>query len=72
MITHYEDARRNTFFIQFINLKKKGSIAEDIVKFQISNTKVIDILDEHLIDVFIGTLKNKIQHEFHLWKPKSL
>jgi hypothetical protein len=26
MISHYEDTRRNTFFIQLINLKKKGSI----------------------------------------------
>jgi hypothetical protein len=25
-----------------------------------------------LIDVFIGTLKDNIQHEFHLWEPKSL
>jgi hypothetical protein len=36
------------------------------------NIKVIDIPDEHLIDVFIGTLKDNIQHEVHLWKPKSL
>jgi hypothetical protein len=25
-----------------------------------------------LIDVFIGTLKDHIQHEVHLWEPKSL
>jgi len=25
-----------------------------------------------LIDVFIGTLKDNIQHEVHLWEPKSL
>ena len=72
MITHYEDTRTNTFFIQLINLKKKGSVAEHIEKFQRLNIKVTNIPYENLIDVFIGTLKDNIQHEVHLWEPKSL
>jgi hypothetical protein len=36
------------------------------------NIKVTHIPDEHLIDVFIETLKDNIQHEVHLWEPKSL
>jgi hypothetical protein len=36
------------------------------------NIKVTNIPDEHLIDVFIGTLKDNIQHEVCLWEPKSL
>jgi hypothetical protein len=36
------------------------------------NIKVTNIIDEHLIDVFIGTLKDNIQHEVRLWEPKSL
>jgi hypothetical protein len=36
------------------------------------NIKVTDIPDEHFIDVFIGTLKDNIQHEVCLWEPKSL
>jgi hypothetical protein len=36
------------------------------------NINIIDILDEHLTDVLIGTLKDNIQHEVLLWKPKSL
>ena len=36
------------------------------------NIKVTNIPDEHLIDVFIGTLKDNIQHEVRLWEPKSL
>jgi hypothetical protein len=36
------------------------------------NIKVTNISDEHLIDVFIGTLKDNIQHEVCLWKPRSL
>jgi hypothetical protein len=66
MIAHYEDTRRNTFFSQLINLKQKGSVVEHIENFQRLNIKVTNILDEHLIDVFIGTLKDNIQHEVFL------
>ena len=72
MIAHYEDTRRNTFFSQLINLKQKGSVTKHIENFQRLNIKVTNIPDEHLIDVFIGTLKDNIQHEVHLWEPKSL
>jgi hypothetical protein len=72
MIAHYEDTRSNTFFSQLINLKQKVSVTEHIEKFQRLNIKVTNIPDEHLIDVFIGTLKDNIQHEVHLWEPKSL
>jgi hypothetical protein len=33
MIEHYEDTRSNTFFIELINLKQKGSVTEHIEKF---------------------------------------
>jgi hypothetical protein len=72
MIAHYEDTRSNTFFSQSINLKQKGSVTEHIENFQRLNIKVTDILDENLIDLFIGALKDNIQHEFDLWEPKSL
>jgi hypothetical protein len=72
MIAHYEDTRSNTFFSQLINLKQKGSVTEHIENFQRLNIKVTNIPDEHLIDVFIGTLKDNIQHEVRLWEPKSL
>jgi hypothetical protein len=70
MIGHYEDTRRNTFFIQLINLKQKGSVTDHIENFQRLNIKVTNITDEHLIDVSIGTLRDNIQHEVHLWEPK--
>jgi hypothetical protein len=72
MIEHYEDTRSNTFFSQLINLNQKGSVTDHIENFQRLNIKVTDIPDEHLIDVFIGTLKDNIQHEVRLWEPKSL
>ena len=36
------------------------------------NIRVTDIPEEHSVDVFIGTLKDNIQHEVHVWKPNSL
>jgi hypothetical protein len=72
MIAHYEDTRSNTFFSQLINLKQKGSVIEHIEKFQRLNIKVTYILDGHLIDVFIGNLRDNIQHEVRLWETKSL
>jgi hypothetical protein len=72
MIAHYDDTRRNTFSNQLVNLKQKDSVTENIDNFQRLNIKVTNIPYEHLIDVFIGTLRDNIQHEVHLWEPKSL
>ena len=72
MITHYEDTKSNTFFSQWISLKQKCSIMEHIEEFQKLNIRVKNIPKEHRIDVFIGTLKDNIQHDVHLWEPVSL
>ena len=60
MITHYEDTKNNTFFSQLLNIKKKGSMVEHNEDFQKLNIRVIDILEEYMIDVFIVTLKDNI------------
>ena len=36
------------------------------------NIRVNDIPEKQRIDVFVGTLKDNIQHEVHLWEPDSL
>ena len=72
MIAHYEDTKSNTFFSQLINLKQKGSMAEHIKDFQKFNIRVKDIPEEHMIDVFIGNLKDNIQHEVRVWEPDSM
>ena len=72
MIAHYKDTKSNTFFIQLINLKQKGLVAEHIEGFQKLNIRVKDIPEEHRIYAFIGTLKDNIQHEVFLWEPDSL
>ena len=47
-------------------------MVEHIEDFQKLNIRVIDIPEDHRIDVFIGTLKVNIQHEVRLWEPNSL
>ena len=34
LIAHYGDINNNTFFIQLVNLKQKGSVTEHIKQFQ--------------------------------------
>eukprot|EP00253_Pinus_taeda_P012567 PITA_12567 len=45
---------------------------EHIEEFQKLNIRVKNIPKEHRIDVFIGTLKDNIQHDVRLWEPDSL
>jgi hypothetical protein len=45
---------------------------EHIEDFQKLNIRVKDIPEEHRIDVFIGSLKDNIQHDVRLWEPDSL
>ena len=47
-------------------------MAEHIEDFQKLNIMVNDIPQNQRIVVFIGTLKDNIQHEVHLWEPDSL
>jgi len=45
---------------------------EHIEEFRKLNIRVKNILEEHMIYVFMGTLKDNIQHDVHLWGPNSL
>ena len=47
-------------------------MAEHIEDFQKLNIRVTDIPEEHKIDLFIGTLKDNIQHEVRVLEPDSL
>ena len=72
LIAHYGDINNNTFFSQLVNLKQKGSVTDHIKQFQQLSLRVKNILEDNLLDVFIGTLKYNIQHEVHLFKSSSL
>ena len=47
-------------------------MAEHTEDFQNLNIRVNDIPKKKMVDVFIGTLKDNIQHEVCLWEPDSL
>jgi len=72
LIAHYGDIKRNTFFSQFVNIWQKGPFIKHIQKFQKLSLKVKNILEDNLLDLFMGTLKEIIQHEVHFFEPKSL
>ena len=72
MIAHYGDINRNTIFIQLINLKQRGLVTEHIKQFQQLSIRVKNISEDNLLDLFIRTLKDNIQHAVHLFEPSSL
>ena len=45
---------------------------ENIEDFQKLNRRVTYIPENQMIDVFIGTLKDNVQHEVRFWEPDSL
>ena len=55
-----------------INLRKKGPVTEHIEKFQKLSLRVEGLADDQLLDLFMGTLKDTIQHEVCLFEPTSL
>ena len=71
-IAHYGDINRNTFFSQLVNLKQKGPVTKHIKQFQLLSLRVKSISEDNLLDLFIGTLKDNIQHEVCLFEPSSL
>jgi hypothetical protein len=71
-IAHYGEIKSNTFFSQLINFQQKGPITEHIQQFQKLSLGVKNIPEDNLLNLFMGTLKENIQHEVHLFEPKSL
>ena len=58
----YHDDKNNTFFIKLVNLKQKGIVAEHIQQFQKLSLRVKNTPTDNLLDLFMGTLKDNIQH----------
>jgi hypothetical protein len=65
LISHYGDIKRKTLFIQLINLLQKGPITEHIQQFQKLSLRVKNIPEDNFLDLFMGILKENIQHEVH-------
>jgi hypothetical protein len=63
LIAHYGDIKSNTFFSELINLRQKGPITKHIQQFQNLSLRVKKISEDDLLDLFMDTLKENIQHE---------
>ena len=72
LISYHDDVKTNSFFTQLINLWQKGPVIDHIQQFQKLSLRVDGISNDKLLDLFIGTLKDNIQHEVHLFEPTSL
>ena len=72
LIPYYGDINNNTFFIQLVNLKQKCSVIDHIKQFQQLSLRVKTISEDDFLDLFIGTLKDNIQHEVRIFEPSSL
>jgi hypothetical protein len=72
LISYHDDVKSNSFFTQLINLKQKDPVIEHIQQFQKLSLRVDGLADDKLLDLFIGTLKDNIQHEVRLFEPISL
>ena len=55
-----------------MNLQQKGPIVVHIQLFQKLSLSVKVIPEGKILDLFMGTLKESIQHEVCLFDPKSL
>ena len=72
LIAYHDDIKNNSFFTQLINLRQKGSVTKHIQQFQKLSLRVDGISDDKRLDLFLGTLKENIQHEVSLFEPTSL
>ena len=72
MIARYGDMNSNPFINQLVNLKQKSSVTDHIKQFQQLGLRVKNISEDNLLDIFIETLKDKIQHEVCLFELSSL
>ena len=53
-------------------LGKKGSVTKHIQQFKKFSLRLKNISNDNLLDLFVGTLKETIQHEVCLLEPRSL
>jgi hypothetical protein len=66
LISCYGDIKINIFS------STKGLVIEHIQQFQKLGLRVKNIHEDNLLDLFMGTLKENIQYELHLFESKSL
>jgi hypothetical protein len=72
LIEHFGYIKSNALFRQLVNLKQRGPVTNHIQHFQKLCLKVKNILKKNLLDLFMGSLQESLQHEVCLFEPKPL
>ena len=68
----YSNSVVENFFSQLAKLQQIGSVKDYIQKFQNLSLRVDTIIEENLNNLFLGGLKDHIQHEVCIFCPSSL
>ena len=68
----YSNSVVENLFSQLAMLQEIGSVKDYIQQFQNLSLRVDTITEENLNDLFLGGLKDHIQHEVRLFCPSSV
>ena len=68
----YSNSVTDNFFSQLAKLQQTGSVKDYIQQFQNLSLRVDSITEENLNDLFLGGLKDHIQHEVRMFSPSSI
>ena len=68
----YRNSVTENFFNQLAKLQKTRSFKDYIQQFQYLSLRVDTITEENLNDLFLGGLKDHIQHEVRMFCPSSI
>ena len=72
ILAQYSNSVIEKFFSQLAKLQQIGPLKDYIQKFKNLSLRVDTIIEENLNDLFLGGLKDHIQHEVRLFCPNSV
>ncbi|KAH9291976.1 hypothetical protein KI387_042841, partial [Taxus chinensis] len=69
---HYSSSVSENYFSQLAKLRQTGSVKDYVHQFQNLSLRVENIPEENLNDLFLGGLKDHIEHEVRMFNPLKL
>ncbi|KAH9297684.1 hypothetical protein KI387_029366, partial [Taxus chinensis] len=69
---HYSSSVSDNYFSQLAKLRQIGSVKDYIHHFQNLSLRVENITEENLNDLFLGGLKDHIEHEVRMFNPHKV
>ena len=68
----YSNSMTDNCFSKLAKLQQTGSVKDYIQKFQNLSLRLDTIIEKNLNDLFLGGLKDQIQHEVRMFCPSSV